>query len=59
MFTGGGGYIWRVAGDFFVDPWAAFHVVLNPQTVSLGGYDYKPFPLQGELSLKVGWFLPL
>lgn len=56
IFTVGGGYIWRFAGDFFVDPWAGGHVVLNPQTVSLGAFDYKPFPLQGEVSLKVGWF---
>ena len=59
VFTVGGGYIWRFSGDFFLDPWAGVHAVLNPQTVSLGTYDYKPFPLQGEASLKVGWFLPI
>ena len=57
VFTVGAGYIWRFAGDFFLDPWAGAHVVLNPQTVSVGSFDYKPFPLQGEVSLKVGWFL--
>ena len=57
VITVGGGHIWRVAGDFFLDSWAGVHGVLNPQTVSLGAFDYKPFPLQGELSLKVGWFL--
>ena len=59
VFTLGGGYIWRVAGTFFLDLWAGSHAVLNPQTISLGGSDYRPFPLQGEVSLKVGWFLPL
>jgi hypothetical protein len=59
VFTVGGGYIWRFAGDFFLDPWAGVHGVLNPQTVSLGGYAYKPFPLQAEASLKVGWFTPI
>jgi hypothetical protein len=59
VFTVGGGYIWRFAGDFFLDPWAGAHVVLNPQTVTLGAFDYKPFPLQGEASLKVGWFVPI
>jgi hypothetical protein len=59
VFTVGGGYIWRFAGDFFLDPWVGVHGVLNPRTVSLGGFDYKPFPLQGELSLKVGWFVSL
>ena len=56
VLTVGGGYIWRFAGDFFLDPWAGAHVVLNSQTVSLGAFDYKPFPLLGEVSLKVGWF---
>ena len=42
MFTLGGGYIWRFAGDFFPDLWAGAHVVLNPQKVSLGAFDYKP-----------------
>ena len=59
VFTVGGGYIWRFAGDFFLDPWAGVHLVLNPQTITLGGFNYDPFPLQGEVSLKVGWFLPL
>jgi hypothetical protein len=59
VFTVGAGYIWRFAGNFFLDPWVGAHVVLNPQTVSIGTSDYKPFPLQGELSLKLGWFLPL
>ena len=59
VFTVGGGYIWRVAGDFFLDPWAGAHVVLNPQTIQLGAFAYKPFPLQGEVSLKIGWFTPI
>ncbi len=59
VFTVGGGHIWRIAGDFFIDAWAGAHVVLNPQTVSLASFDYKPFPLQGEVSLKVGWFFPI
>jgi hypothetical protein len=59
VFTVGGGYIWRVAGNLFLDPWVGAHAVLNPQTISLGAFDYKPSPLQGEVSLKVGWFLPI
>ncbi|MDP9149090.1 MAG: hypothetical protein M3O36_03995 [Myxococcota bacterium] len=59
VFTVGAGYIWRFAGNFFIDPWAGAHAVLNPRTVSLGAFDFKPFPLQGEVSLKVGWFMPL
>ena len=48
-----------VSDYFFLDPWAGGHVVLNPQTVSVGSFDYDPFPLQGEVSLKVGWFCPI
>lgn len=59
VFTVGGGYIWRFAGDWFIDPWLGGHVVLNPETVSLGSFEYKPSVLQGEVSLKVGWFLPI
>ncbi len=59
VFTVGGGYIWRFAGDFFLDPWAGAHLVLNPQTVPVGAFDYGPFPLQAEVSLKIGWFTPL
>lgn len=59
VFTVGGGYIWRFAGNLFLDPWAGAHVVLNPQTVTLGAFDYKPFPLQAEVSLKIGGFVPI
>jgi hypothetical protein len=59
VLTIGGGYIWRFTGDFFLDPWVGAHVVLNPQTISLGAFDYRPFPLQGELSIKIGCFLPI
>ncbi len=59
VFTLGAGYIWRFAGDFFLDPWVGGHLVLNPQTVSLGAFHYDPFPLQGEMSLKIGWFTPI
>lgn len=59
LFTVGGGYIWRFAGNLFLDPWAAGHMVLDPQTVSLGPFSYKPFPLQGEVSVKIGWFLSM
>jgi len=59
VFTVGGGYIWRFTESFFLDPWAGAHVVLNPQTVSLGPFDFKPSPFQGEVSLKIGWLLPI
>jgi hypothetical protein len=59
VFTVGGGYIWRFAQDWFIDPWLGGHVVLNPETASLGRFEYKPSVIQGEVSLKVGWILPI
>jgi hypothetical protein len=59
VFTVGGGYIWRFAGDFYLDPWLGVHAVLNPTEVDLGSFSYTPFPLQGEVSLKVGWFFTM
>jgi len=59
VFTLGGGYIWRFAGNFFIDPWIGLHAVLNPQTIALGGFDYEPFPLVADVSVKLGWFVDL
>ena len=57
--TFGGGYIWRFAGNFFLDPWLAVHATLNPETVPLGSYEYDPAPIVATASLKVGWFAEL
>jgi hypothetical protein len=59
IFTLGGGYIWRVAGNFYLDPWLAAHATLNPETVALGTFSYKPFPLAVAGSVKIGYFIDL
>jgi hypothetical protein len=59
VFTVGGGYIWRVWGNFFLDPWLAVHATMNPQTIELGAFSYKPSPVLADASLKVGWFADL
>jgi hypothetical protein len=59
VFTLGGGHIWRSRQNFFLDAWAGAHAILNPQTVSLGDFQYDPFPLQAEASVKLGRFLPI
>jgi hypothetical protein len=28
-------------------------------SISLGPFQYDPFPLQAEASMKAGWFLPI
>jgi hypothetical protein len=57
--TFGGGYIWRFAGNFFLDPWAGLHATLNPEAVLVGAYSYDPTPVVVSASVKVGWFVDL
>lgn len=59
VWTLGAGYIWRVVGNFYIEPWAAVHVVMNDPDVSLADKSYNPFPVMGEVSLKIGWFFDL
>lgn len=59
IFTLGGGYIWRIVGDFYVDFWAGLHLTLNPQTVSLAGDSYEPMPVTASGGMKVGYFLDI
>ena len=59
VWTLGVGYIWRVVGNFYIEPWAAVHVVMNDPDVRLAEKTYNPFPVMGEVSLKIGWFLNL
>ena len=57
--TAGGGYIWRVIGNFFIEPWTAAHVRLTPASASLAGETYEPAWLTAEVSLKIGFFVEL
>lgn len=59
VWTAGGGYIFRFRHNFYVEPWAAGHVVMNDTSVSLGGQTYQPVRVLAEVSLKLGWFLDL
>jgi hypothetical protein len=54
VFAFAGGYMWRVTDDCFLDPSAGAYFVLNPQTVTIGPNQHNPFPVQGEISLKIG-----
>lgn len=56
VFTVGGGYIWRFAGNFYLDPWVGLHWTLNPRTHQIGSVEYDSSPLQPSASVKVGWF---
>ncbi len=59
VWTIGGGYIWRVYGNFYIEPWVAGHVTMNSPDVTLAGKTYDPFPIMGEISLKIGWFIDI
>lgn len=53
--TAGGGYIFKVYKNFYVEPWGAVHYVLNNDKASVGATEYKTKKFQGEVSLKIGW----
>ena len=59
VFTVGGGYIFPIAGNFYIEPWAAGHLVVNDPNPRLGEAEYRPMRLSGEVSLKVGVFFDL
>ena len=54
--TIGAGYVWRFAGNFYLNPWAAAHVVVGgPTSVNAGGATYSPRRFTPEVSVKLGW----
>ncbi|MBN2598510.1 hypothetical protein [Labilibaculum sp.] len=55
VITAGSGYIIKLHKNFYIEPWAALHYVLNNEKVSVGTTEYKTKKIQGEVSLKVGW----
>lgn len=59
VYTLGGGYIWRVYKNLYIEPWVAGHALLNNPSVRLDAKRHKPFPLTGEASLKIGYFFDL
>lgn len=55
--TLGAGYVWKVWRNFYLNPWAAVHLLFTRPEVTLYGATWTPAPLTAEVSLKVGWFL--
>ncbi len=53
--TAGSGYIIKLHKNFYIEPWAAVHYVMNNDKVLAGATEYKTKKFQGEVSLKVGW----
>ena len=57
--TLGGGFVWKLRGNLYLNPWAAGHLLLSRPEVTLYGATWKPGALTGEVSLKVGWYTSL
>lgn len=54
--TVGGGYVWKILGNWYVNPWVALHQAIGgDEDVKVGGHVYHPPPTTGEASLKLGW----
>ena len=56
LVTLGTGYVWKVVGNFYLNPWGALHVIVaGSKEVSVGSATFSPKTLTGEISLKLGW----
>lgn len=56
VMTFGGGYVWKFAGNFYLNPWGAAHIlVTGTGPYEVGEQTYSPRLFTPELSLKVGW----
>lgn len=54
--TLGVGYVWIFYQHFYLNPWAAAHVKLSGDSPNVGAQVYSLPSLQGEGSVKLGWY---
>ena len=55
--TLGAGYVWSITRHFYLNPWAAVHVIVGGDTETVIGNDvYKTNRVTPEASLKLGWY---
>lgn len=58
VFTVGGGYVLKIYKNLYLNPWAAFHLIIaGDKKVSVGGNVFKPNVFTPEASLKLGFHL--
>lgn len=56
VMTVGGGFVWKFAGNFYLNPWGAAHIlVTGTGPFEVGDQIYSPSLITPELSLKAGW----
>ena len=56
IFTLGGGYVWKIYKNFYLNPWAGIHIRIGgPGNVPIDGEEYKVPELTPEISVKIGW----
>jgi hypothetical protein len=57
ILTLGGGYVWKIWGNLYLNPWAAAHIALSgADEKKIGNNNFKPKGFLYEASLKLGWY---
>ncbi len=59
VYTLGGGYIWKFYDNLYLNPWVGLHVPINNPRIHAGSDSFKPLPVSGEVSLKIGYYFDL
>lgn len=59
VLTLGGGYIFAIKGNFYLEPWGAAHMILNNKKIDANGAVFSPQRFSAEVSLKAGYFFDL
>ncbi|MDP3443652.1 MAG: hypothetical protein Q8T08_12405 [Ignavibacteria bacterium] len=55
VFTLGGGYVWKLYKNFYLNPWVAFHyIIAGDKEVRVGSSTFKPNVFTPEASIKIG-----
>ncbi len=58
VFTLGAGYVWKFAGNFYLNPWVAGHLLLSGTGPFSAGQDQLyPSMFTPEVSVKLGWHI--
>ena len=59
VLTVGGGHIWKLAGNLYINPWAGAHFIMNNHSVHLAGKSYTPTGISASVSVKIGYYFDI